>query len=142
MSLDGTSGSRAARLTAVNSLCRVACFERQDSESGDHHVQEQRSCGRLRRETADCKSHRGGSFGSPLIYPNFALQNIMEATLEAERKAAEDSSSIGRLELFKGKNGIRLLISLWPKMMQQVRDEKCTLTRTTELRVFLLSSSV
>jgi len=66
----------------------------------------------------------------------------MEATLEAERKAAEDSSSIGRLELFKGKNGIRLLISLWPKMMQQVRDEKCTLTRTTELRVFLLSSSV
>jgi len=39
-----------------------------------------------------------------------SLQNIMEATLEAERKAAEDSSSIGRLELFKGKNGIRLLI--------------------------------
>jgi SP family general alpha glucoside:H+ symporter-like MFS transporter len=46
----------------------------------------------------------------------------MEATLEAERRVAEASASIGRFELFKGRNGIRMLISLWPKLMQQVRE--------------------
>lgn len=46
----------------------------------------------------------------------------MEATLEAERRVAEASASIGRFELLKGRNGIRMLISLWPKLMQQVRE--------------------
>lgn len=46
-------------------------------------------------------------------------QSIMRNTIEEELRKAEISGKIDRFAIFKGINGWRLLIALWPKLMQQ-----------------------
>jgi hypothetical protein len=44
----------------------------------------------------------------------------MQATLAEEKRVAEAANAEGQWAIFKGDNGKRLFIGLWPKMMQQV----------------------
>jgi len=43
----------------------------------------------------------------------------MVATVEEEYRISTETKRIGALQIFKGTNGWRLLIALWPKLMQQ-----------------------
>jgi hypothetical protein len=43
----------------------------------------------------------------------------MVATIEEENRVVQANKSYGLLSIFKGTNGWRLLIALWPKLMQQ-----------------------
>ncbi len=43
----------------------------------------------------------------------------MQATIEEERRTAQENSQLGFWTIFKGTNGKRLLIAAWPKIAQQ-----------------------
>ncbi|OKL57743.1 hypothetical protein UA08_06925 [Talaromyces atroroseus] len=45
--------------------------------------------------------------------------NIMTATINEERRAAERNSEIGRWAIFRGRNLLRFIIAGWPKVTQQ-----------------------
>lgn len=44
---------------------------------------------------------------------------IMNKTIDDEREKSRLSENMGAFAIFRGINGWRLLIALWPKMMQQ-----------------------
>ncbi|OKL61225.1 hypothetical protein UA08_03351 [Talaromyces atroroseus] len=54
--------------------------------------------------------------------PGYNVQEkieVMEATIEEERRTAKQNSQEGMWAIFRGRNGIRFVIAAWPKMTQQ-----------------------